>query len=592
MTDFVLPATSTSAPNRSTVAEPAPRPAPAARYEVRPTDARQVEQLARECGVGPVTAEFLALRGMDAATAADFLDPKLSQLSSPAAMIDRMAAARRIAEAIRQGERIAIFGDYDVDGTTSAAILADVIEKLGGEVFAFVANRFEGGYGFSERALARVRGCDPHLIITCDCGSADHDRVQTARDAGIDVVVVDHHLVPERPLPAVAFLNPHRPDCGFPFKGMCSAGLAFSLGAALRTELGVDLDLRPWLDLVALGTIADVAPLEADNRILTRAGLRLLGAERARPGVQALRECARVKTGRPLSAWEIAFRLAPRLNAAGRLGDPTITLELLRAKDLAKARELARAIEALNDERKAVERRCTEEAIEAVELRYGRQPKGGVVVASEGWHRGVVGITAARLVDRFDVPAIVIAVDETGVGHGSARTPEGVHVHAAITACADAEPGLLTRFGGHAAAAGVTLPADHVPRFAELFAEAAPRPEANTAPPTVDIEITAGVPLPHPDELMRLEPLGEGNRPPLFALRDVLVDDVRLVGDGAHLKLTLRHDDGRRVGVFGAGMAHRIDDIRERVTVIGTLRPDTWRGGDALELSLERLYTD
>ncbi len=423
--------TATREPTTPTAPErPTPEDAPA--YLVRDSDAALAQSLVDSCGIGPVTAEVLALRGLTPEDAPSFLDPKLSALRDPSQMVDRDAAAERLAKAIRARETIAIFGDYDVDGTTSAAILADVVERLGGVVHAFVANRFEGGYGFSDAALDRVLGCRPSLIVTCDCGSSDHDRMVRAKELGIDVVVVDHHLVPDKPLPVVAFLNPHRPDCGFGFTGMCSAGLVFSLAAALRAKLGAKLDIRPWLDLVALGTVADVAPLEDDNRVLTRAGLKLLGAPKARPGIVALREVVRLKPTGPLGAWEIAFRLAPRLNAAGRLGDPTITLELLRATDLTVARKLARQIEEINEERKAVERRCTEEAIAMVEARYG-QPKSGIVVASEGWHRGVVGITAARLVDRFDVPAIVIAGAD-GVRHGRARTPEGVHVHAATSA--------------------------------------------------------------------------------------------------------------------------------------------------------------
>ena len=448
-------------------------------YRVRESDARAAEDLAHACGLGAAAAHILLQRGLTSAEDAKaFLDPKLGMLSDPSTMADREAAADRIARAIRAGERIAVFGDYDVDGTTSAALLSDVIRRLGGIVHTFVANRFEGGYGFSDPALDRCLRVEPDLIVTCDVGSSDHPRIERAMTRGIDVIVVDHHLVPDEPLPALAFLNPHRPDCGFAYKGMCSAGLVFSLSAAIRKALGAELDLRHWLDLVALGTVADVAPLDGDNRVLVRAGLRLLTSRKARPGIQALRGVAKLRAGGALGAMEVAFRLAPRLNAPGRLGDPAIVVELMLERDARKAARLAAQIEELNTSRKAIERATTEAASAQVLKRWGAQPEHGVVVAGTEWHRGVVGISAARLVDRFDVPAIVIALDDDK-GHGSARTPDGIHLYDAIATCAEH----LERFGGHAAAAGVTIDPANLDAFAESFAAVTPRPEAGTTPP-------------------------------------------------------------------------------------------------------------
>ena len=323
---------------------------------IRESDPVAARELAQALSISGATAQILLHRGFvqpDAARA--FLSPRLAELSSPDAMIDREAAAERIAAAIRGRQRIAIFGDYDVDGMTSAAVLAGILERLGARVAVLLANRFEGGYGLSDEALARVMETAPAVARDQHCGSSDHARIARARAAGIDVIVVDHHLVPAEPLPALAFLNPHRPDCGFAYKGLCSAGLALSLGAAVRARLGVELDLRAFLDLVALGTIADVAPLDGDNRRLVRAGLALLASPRARPGVAALRELAKITPGATIGAQDVAFRMTPRLNAAGRLGDPTLTLSLLRARDVPEARALAARIEQLNDQRKALE---------------------------------------------------------------------------------------------------------------------------------------------------------------------------------------------------------------------------------------------
>ncbi len=551
-------------------------------YRVRPSDPSQASELGRTVGLGPAAAQILLHRGVAPGAMRDFLDPRLAGLSSPSAMADRAKAAARLAEACRRRERVAIFGDYDVDGTTSAAILADMLELMGAEVHAFVANRFEGGYGFSDPALDRCLATRPDVIVTCDCGSSDHPRIARAQSEGVQVIVVDHHLVPKDPLPAHAFLNPHRPECGFAYKGMCSAGLALSLGAAVRAELGVKLDIRQWLDLVALGTVADVAPLDGDNRRLVRAGLRLLTSAKARPGVQALRDRAGLKAGHAIGANEIAFRLAPRLNAAGRLGDPTVTLQLLRAKTIEEARQHAETIERINGERKELTFSSTEEAYAQVEAQFGTQPQGGVVVASSNWHRGVVGITAARVVDRYDVSAVVIAVDE--LGHGSGRTPDGTDLYSALVSCKEH----FERFGGHQAAAGITIRPEHIEPFREAFFEAAPRPEAGQDLPLADIEVGPEFPLPSVEDLMRLEPLGEGNAEPVFALPAVRVAEARTLSDGQHLKLRLQI--GRRsVSAFGPNLAYRMESLGEQVTALGTLRPDHWRGGGQLELSLQHL---
>ncbi|MEZ4336430.1 MAG: single-stranded-DNA-specific exonuclease RecJ [Sandaracinaceae bacterium] len=554
---------------------------------LRPSDPQAARELGEACGVGASAAQVMIHRGVTEPQAArDYLDPRLAGLTPPEAMADRDVAADRLARAAREHETVAVFGDYDVDGTTSAAILGGVLEQLGADVRVLVANRFEGGYGFSMPALERALATRASLIVTTDCGSSDHERIAAAKARGVDVVVVDHHLVPDEPLPALAFLNPHRPDCGFPYKGLCSAGLALSVGAAVRATVGSSLDLRPWLDLVALGTIADVAPLDGDNRRLVKAGLVRVASPRARPGIVALREAARVRNGSPIGGIDVAFRLAPRLNAAGRLGDPEVTLRLLRAASLPEARMLAARIEQINQERKEIERRITQEAIAQVEEVYGKQPDGGVVAAGEGWHRGVVGIVAARLVERFDAPAVVIALED-GVGHGSCRTPEGFSIYDAVSACR----GHLSKFGGHAAAAGLSLPVDRVEAFRADFDDTCRTTRAALPPldatPWIDVVIGGDYPLPTAAELAALEPVGEGNAEPLFLLEGAEVLETNVVGQG-HLKLVLRMGD-RVLTAFGWEMGDLAGELGRTVDVHGSLRPDTWRGGDAIELKIGSL---
>jgi len=325
------------------------------------------ERLAAELGLsGTVGAVLWDLGHQQAAACRKFLEPKLSELSSPDKMADRARLARRLAQAIRQKERICIFGDYDCDGITSAAILCQASERLGADVEVELASRFDGGYGLGSQALERILRLAPKVVVTCDCGSSDHESLRKLGAAGIDCLVIDHHLVPDEPLPALAFLNPHRPECEYPFKGLASCGLALSVVAELRTQLGADFDLRSCLDLVAIGTIADVAPLVGDNRTLVRAGLRFLEKPR-RPGLCALMRRAKFEPGASITAEDVAFRIAPRLNAPGRLGNPTPALRLLLAKTDVEADALADEIESLQ-----IARRAMQNAFRASSQQIGR----------------------------------------------------------------------------------------------------------------------------------------------------------------------------------------------------------------------------
>ncbi len=549
------------------------------RYSVRPSDERAAGMLADACGLGLTAAQVLLHRGIrDAEEAQPFLEATLRGLSSPEPMADRALASQRIARAIRAGERIVVFGDYDVDGTTSALILSEVITALGGEARTLIADRFHGGYGLSDQALERCLAERPGLLVTCDCGSSDHERIAKATAKGIDVIVVDHHLVPEEALPAFAFLNPHRAECGFAYKGLCSAGLAFSLGAALRTEMNAQLDLRAWLDLVAIGTIADLAPLTGDNRRLVRAGLKRLGSPNTRPALSALRQAAKIPESAQLTARDVAFRFSPRLNAPGRLGVADLTLRFLTASTAKEARDLLRDVEAQNEERKALANRATEEARAQVIELYGDTPKEGVVVASDAWHRGIVGIVAARLVDAFGVPAVVIAFDGEH-GHGSARTTADFDVYHALAQCASD----LSAWGGHRAAAGLSLSKRALDSFRASFLQAT-QSAGFSEPQSAEVDVALGgaFRVPTVEDLQCLGPFGEGHPVPMF-LVDAHVVEATGVGEGrAHGKLKLRVGQDS-VRAFAPGMFSRIEG-RDNLRLVGEFQPDHWIGGRAVEL--------
>lgn len=552
--------------------------------DLRTADLVRADALARGADTHRTIAQLLLQRGIEtAADAVDFLRPTLSGLTAPTQMVDRELAARRLADAIRRGEQIVVFGDYDVDGMTSATILSEVLAALGGQVATLCAARFDGGYGLSEPALTRCLALKPAVLVTCDCGSSDHARVAAATEAGVDVVVVDHHRVPSEPLPALAFLNPHRPDCAFAYKGLCSAGLALSIGAAVRAELGRQLDMRQWLDLVALGTVADLAPLDGDNRRLTRAGLLALSARGLRPGLAALRTLAKLPAGAPVTATDIAFRFAPRLNAPGRLGSPELALRLLRARDGQEAQALAQQIEELNQQRKALSHEMANEALAQVREVYGEAPTHGVVLASPDWHRGIVGITAARVAEEFQVPALVIAFDGQE-GHGSGRTPEGFDLHKGLAACA----GELLGWGGHEAAVGFGLRTKRLDALRASFAEASRSYQPAPATTHVDLELGAGFDVPPLAQLYELEPLGQSNPVPQFRVHATVIQKSTVGAASQHLKLELQVG-GTRMRAFAPGFGGRCASLPAEISPVGELQADRWLGNNQPELLIRQL---
>jgi single-stranded-DNA-specific exonuclease len=426
------------------------------------------------------------------------------------------------------------------------------------------------------------------LLVTCDCGSSDHAALAELGRAGLDLIVIDHHLVPDEPLPVLAFLNPHRVQCAFPYKGLASCGLALSVAAAVRARLEKPLDLRQWLDLVAIGTIADVAPLDGDNRALVRAGLRVLGAAK-RPGVRALLELSRIDVGSPITGEDVAFRIAPRINAPGRLGSPDAALSLLLSSSAEAARAAAAEIEQLSIERRAVQQRMLSEAVEEIE-REGWAERAAIVVGREGWNHGIVGIVAGRLASRYKKPSIVIGFDD-GRGRGSVRGPRGSRLHDALTSVSD----VLERFGGHQAAAGVEVELARLPELRDRFERACG--EGQAAPRTEVVDPSQVARLDPGDELGKvladlgqLEPCGETNPAPQLAIEAELVEarEVR----GGHLKLELSIGGTRRLSAFGVGMGGRAEALGRTVVVLGKLRHDRWRGGNAVEIKIEQLFAE
>jgi single-stranded-DNA-specific exonuclease len=563
---------------------------------LRSLDDALVARLAGALRVKNATARCLVARGVTTpGDAQGFIDPRLAALRPPAGLAGMPGAVGRLADAVERGERIGVFGDYDVDGVTTAALLTSFLRACGATVEPSVARR-DAGYGFTRGAAEdfHARGCT--LVVTGDCGTSDLEALYAGAAMGIEVIVIDHHTVPAagREHPAKVLVNPFRADSVFPFRGMASVGLAFYVAASVRTELRDrgwfrqrnEPDVRELLDLVALGTIADLVPLAAENRILTSLGMKRLQA-RARPGVAALLAAAGVGADREVDTRCVGWKLAPRINAPGRLGAAEPSLRLLLAGP-EEAAAHAQALEDANTERRQIQETVLAEALAQL---GDRDPGAAIVVAGEGWAPGVVGIVAAKLVDLYQRPAFVIGIDPaSGIGRGSARTVKGVNLYEALTASATS----LTRYGGHAAAAGFTLDRAQVAALAESLGGTCAKLAAGSGPVSTVREIDAEVRLAEVDErlaqeLAGLGPFGQENPAPVLVTRGARVTAVRRVGDGAHLKLTV--DDGAATsrGAIGFRMGDKPVEVGTRVDLAFVPVQSSWGGRTSTELELSAL---
>jgi single-stranded-DNA-specific exonuclease len=558
-----------------------------AQWTIAEPDARAVDGLVRSLGVGEIAARCLVNRGQSTVrTARAFLAPKLADLDSPEQMADLTRAAERVAAAIEAGEPIGVFGDYDVDGVTSAAVMLRFLAQVGVETRPLIADRFAGGFGLGVAAVERLGAAGCRSIVALDCGPGEPEVLRTAARLGIDVIVVDHHRVEAVSPELTAFVNPQREDCGFPDKSLAAVGLAFYFTAAIRATLvergrldRQSVDPRSLLDLVALGTVADVVPLRGNNRILVHHGLELLSRYQ-RPGLAALLRSARVRSSR-VRADHIAFQLAPRLNAAGRMGSALDALELLTCDEPSQARRLAQKLERLTQERRTVEEQVARQARRQVDdQRLTELP--AIVVGGDGWHRGVLGIVAARLTESYGKPAYVVGFDGEQ-GTGSARAQGQLNLHRSLAAAARH----LVRFGGHRDAAGFTVDRGAFGELKRSLIEHAQSSAGSAEAPGVvcDARIGSADISDHLlTELDRLGPFGHRNPDPVFEVGELRVLDSRVVG-GEHLKLELMIPGGT-VSAFGPRMGRFAPQVPPVICVAAALTHDEWRGDGSPELKL------
>ena len=555
-----------------------------------PCNEDEASALALTLNIHPTVARLLCLRGFgDPAVADRFLNPSLEHLHDPFLLADMDRAVTRLERALASGERIAVHGDYDVDGITSTVILRRALEMLGGKVIHFIPERLRDGYGLQPAAIDRLHADKVDVIVSVDCGIRGNDAAQRARELGIDLIITDHHE-PEGTLPgAVAVINPKRHDCSYPDKHLAGVGVALKLVQALCTRAGKSKWLPGFVKIAALGTLADVVPLVGENRVIARFGLESLSRGPHTIGLRSLLEASGL-TGKTIDSYQVAFIVAPRVNAAGRMSSPDIATRLLLATDEGMAEEARGLAQQLNDEnlrRQQEEADLVSQAKKAIETDPAVGAHNVLVVGGEGWHRGVIGIAASKLVDQYHKPAIVLSVDGD-VAHGSCRSISDFNMLAALEQCAD----LFVRFGGHKQAAGLTMEARRVPEFrARINAYADEVLEPDQLRPRLRIDAALSLKAITP-ELMRgldsLGPFGMGNPRPVFHASPVeIVEGPRSIKE-RHLSMTF-NQEGRRFRAIAwraAEQAEFLERNRAGVNLAFSLERNEYRGETYLELNV------
>jgi single-stranded-DNA-specific exonuclease len=549
------------------------------------TNPEFLKYLSREMSISSVFAQVLVNRGFkDAASIKTFLYPSLSDLHDPFLMPDMDRAVERLKSAIDRKEKVFIHGDYDADGITAAALLILSLNRLGAETCYHIPNRIVEGYGLSARGIQKAQECGAGLIITADCGISSELEVRRALSLGMDVIITDHHEPPDTLPEATAVIDPHRADSRYPFKNLAGVGVAFKLVQALFDYLGVD-DPGPdeYMDLVALGTVADSVPLIDENRVFSVFGLKAINNDLCRLGVKALKRAANLE-GR-IRAGVLSYTLIPRINAAGRLNDAGEVVELFLTSDKARAGEIASLLELQNRQRQEIEGDVYKAAVKMIDA----DNVGNVIVLSSAdWHPGVIGIVASRLVEMFYRPVFLFSVKDS-VAKGSARSIPPLHLYEAMADCAD----LMLGFGGHRQAAGLRITTDNLSAFTKrIDAIIGRKVSAEDMIPMLEIDAAvkiSDISIELIKELSLLEPHGIANRSPLFGAREIDVMHHRIVGNN-HLKMKIKQDN-MHVDTIGFSMGNQLEKIETAPHIDIAFVPgiNEWQGTKNLQLNIKAI---
>lgn len=545
-----------------------------------------IERLCREADISRLLAKVLVSRGMeDPEQVRGFLYPSLDDLHDPYLLNDMEEAVDRLERAVVAREPITIYGDYDVDGVTSTTVLYRFLSSLGAEVGFYIPDRLEEGYGLSREAIDKLHAAGTRLMVTVDCGITAVDEVSHAKFCGLDVIVTDHHECREILPEADAVVNPCRPDSTYPFRELAGVGVAFKLVHALCMRMGKGEAYLEYLDLVSLGTVADVVPLIGENRIIVKYGLPII-EKTTIPGLQALIEVAGLKD-KPLTSFGVSFGLAPRINAAGRIGDAGRAVRMLLTEEPGEAARIAAELNDENRYRQESEQEILQQAVSLVETQVDLQREKVIVVAGEGWHHGIIGIVASKITERFYRPSVLISI-ENGEGKGSGRSIEGFNLFEALQHCG----AYLDRFGGHEQAAGLALKTENLVEFRHAINEYAERVlTEQELIPKVNIDVRIDKADIHVDSVRDLEllaPFGAGNHGPVFAYDDLKINEIRTVGDQKHLKLRLGTGN-LQVDAIGFQMGELASSysLSDTVDAAFSLEVNVWNGSRKVQMNLK-----
>jgi single-stranded-DNA-specific exonuclease len=552
-------------------------------------------RLAKRLGISRLLASLLIHRDVSSPESAQsFLLPRLGALRDPFLFKDMDRACEIITDFIPKKKRITIYGDYDADGLTATALLVDFFSKLGTPVSFYIPHRLEEGYSLNERAIRKIAACNTELIVTVDCGISSFSEIGLAKRLGMEVIVTDHHKIPPDFEPVCPVIDPLRPDSLFPFRELSGVGLAFYLAIAIRSNLReegffngrAEPDLRSYLDLVALGTVADIAPLTEENRIAVKSGLKVL-MDSVRPGIRALLRVSGVRRDRMIGTDDISFRLAPRLNAMGRLGPAARAVHLLTTDNDSEATLIARQMDSLNAQRQVIENRIVSETRERIQRIEDLETRRTIVLFDPGWHRGVVGIVASKIVEEYYRPALIFAL-EGDLLRGSGRSIDGFDLYQALSDLSD----LVKEFGGHSHAAGISIELERVGEFSEQFEELArQRIDPSDMMPKIEADAKLSLDSINPRTLKEIEmlvPFGCRNPRPIFWTGPLQVIASKVVGDD-HLRLKLK-EKGITFDciAFGKAGSHPLEG--KSVDILFHVGTNTWQGIESIQLEVVDLH--
>lgn len=551
-------------------------------WNVKKYDNELIEKIKDTYKISEIMAKLLVSRNIEYDEIGNFLNGTLEDLNDPYEIKDMDKLVERIDKAIKNKEKICIYGDYDVDGITSITIMYQFLTKLGADVMYYLPDRLIEGYGINNNALDEIKRKNVSLIVTVDCGITAVEEVEHAKEIGVDICITDHHECAEILPDALAIVNPKRKDDGYSFKMLAGVGVAFKCLVAIAKKYNLDENeyLR-YLDIVSIGTISDIVPLVGENRIISRYGLKMM-EKTENIGLKALLKLVNYKE---IDSMMVSFGMAPRINACGRMGNASAAVKLLLEKDERTAERIALELDNLNQERKDVESVIFEEALDTIEKNH-LDKKNSIVLYKNSWHNGVIGIVASRLVNMYYKPVILLT-KEHGLIRGSGRCPAGFSIYDALTECKDK----VTQFGGHELAAGLSLEEDMIPDFVEAFEIAASKQKDGISEQIIDIDAQIerkDLNIQIIKDIRNLKPYGQSNQMPLFIYKGLKVNAIRTIKDDKHLKLVLR-DDKSLIDAVGFSMGSRRDEIRigDRIDVVGNVELNSYNTPKTIQIVLQ-----